>query len=294
MSWLDKLKRGMHKTARLFSFQKIDLNSLEEVEESLILSDAGYKTTAALIDQIKKEKPADAETLRQLVYDAIVEKIRPVAEPLVIDESRQPFVVLMVGVNGAGKTTTIGKLGEQYVKQGKKVAFVAGDTFRAGATEQLTGWGERTGVKVYTAKTGADSAGLIFDALQDAKKQHTDILFIDTAGRLQNRNDLMDELSKINRVIRKVDASAPHAVLLVLDATGGQNAVSQVRTFLEKTGVTGLIMTKLDGTAKGGILLALADEFRLPVHALGVGEKANDLQPFTAEEYAESLLGEKA
>ncbi len=284
----------MHKTAQLFSFQKIDLNSLEEVEESLLLADAGYKTTADLIAQIKKEKPADAETLRQLVYETVVAKIRPVACPLVVDETRKPFVVLMVGVNGAGKTTTIGKLGEQYIKQGKKVAFVAGDTFRAGATEQLQRWGDKTGARVYTAKTGADAAGLIFDALQDSQKQNDDMLFIDTAGRLQNRNDLMDELGKINRVIRKVDASAPHAVILVLDATGGQNAVSQVKTFLEKTGVTGLIMTKLDGTAKGGVLLALADEFRLPVHALGVGEKANDLQPFTAEEYAESLLGDNA
>jgi fused signal recognition particle receptor len=210
---------------------------------------------------------------------------------LTIDEAHKPFVVLMIGVNGAGKTTTVGKLGQYYQSLGKQVSFVAADTFRAGAVEQLCRWGERIGCTVYTAKTGADAAGLVFDALEKSRLAGDDIIFIDTAGRLQNRTDLMDELQKITRVIRKQDPNAPHAVLLVLDATVGQNALSQVQAFQETAGVTGLIMTKLDGTAKGGILVALANRFKLPVHAIGVGEKADDLRPFTAESYVQSLIG---
>lgn len=291
MSWLEKLKVGMRKTARLFSFDHIDLSSLETLEESLLQADVGIQTTEQLLTEIRREHPTDMETVRALFRRVIVEKLSDVAKPLEINSVHKPFVVLMVGVNGAGKTTTIGKLGEIYRKKGFRISFVAGDTFRAGAVEQLQKWGEKIGCSVYAAQNCTDSAGLIYDALNDSRANHDDILFIDTAGRLHNRTDLMEELKKIVRVIKKQDESAPHATLLVLDATVGQNALNQVQTFSETVGVTGLIMTKLDGTAKGGILLALADKFHLPVHALGVGEQTQDLQSFTAEEYADSLLG---
>lgn len=291
MSWLEKLKFGMQKTARLFSFSRMDLSSLDSLEESLLQADVGVQTTVELIDKIKKERPRDVQELRVLFRTSIIEKLSGVTTPLVIDEEHKPFVILMVGVNGAGKTTTIGKLGHTYKQNGYRVSFVAGDTFRAGAVEQLQKWGQKIDCPVYAAPNGADSAGLIYDALKSSRENKDDILFIDTAGRLHNRSDLMEELKKIVRVIKKQDETAPHAVVLVLDATVGQNALMQVQTFSEMIGVTGLIMTKLDGTAKGGILLALADKFHLPVHAVGVGEQVSDLQPFTAEEYADSLLG---
>lgn len=291
MSWLEKLKFGMKKTARLFSFSQMDLSSQEAIEESLLQADVGVTTTQALLDEIKKQRPSDSAQLRAIMREQIVSKLSDIAKPLEINTTHKPFVVLMVGVNGAGKTTTIGKLGKLYQKKGYQVSFVAGDTFRAGAVEQLKKWGERASCTVFSAQNGADSAGLIYDALKSSRENKDDILFIDTAGRLHNRSDLMEELKKIGRVIQKIDNSAPHAVLLVLDATVGQNAIMQVQTFSQMIGVTGLIMTKLDGTAKGGILLALADKFQLPVHALGVGEQAEDLQPFTAEQYADSLLG---
>jgi len=293
MSWLSKLKQGLSKTAALFSFGSPDPAGLEQMEESLLQADVGYHATQEIIAAVQKQKPADEAAFQKIVHSVLAQKIEPVAKPLTIDTGKKPFIVLMIGVNGAGKTTTIGKLGSFYQNQGYKVAFVAADTFRAGATEQLCRWGEKLSVPVYTAKTGADAAGLVFDAISQSRQVGTDILFIDTAGRLQNRSDLMDELKKITRVIGKQDPTAPHATLLVLDATVGQNALSQVKTFQEMAGVTGLIMTKLDGTAKGGILVALADQFHLPVHALGIGEQADDLRPFTAEEYVSSLLGEK-
>lgn len=292
MSWLSKLKQGLSKTASLFSFSSVDKAGLEETEEALLCADVGYRMTAGIMDELKAAKPATSDELRQKLKEILIEKVSPVAMPLKIDTSRHPFIILMIGVNGAGKTTTIGKLGEFYQHQGYRVAFVAGDTFRAGATEQLCRWAERLKCPVYQAEKGSDAAGLVFDAICKSKKNGDDILFIDTAGRLQNRSDLMDELKKINRVIQKQDPTAPHATLLVLDATVGQNALSQVSAFKDMVGITGLIMTKLDGTAKGGILIALADQFKLPVHALGVGEQADDLQPFTAEEYVSSLIGE--
>ena len=291
MSWLEKLKNGMKKTARLFSFSKIDFDSLEELEDALLMADVGVATTTEIIDEIKNRKPKDSEEMKSILKAEIVARLEAYAKPLVVEKEKAPFVVLMVGVNGAGKTTTIGKLGSYYKKKGYQVSFAAGDTFRAGAVDQLKEWGDRNKAHVYTTTPGGDAAALVFDAIQSAKKNKDDILFIDTAGRLQNRSDLMDELKKINRVIKKADPTAPHATLLVLDATVGQNAVVQVDAFSKITEITGLIMTKLDGTAKGGILLALSQKFKLPIHAIGVGEQIEDLSSFTAEEYANSLLG---
>lgn len=292
MGFLDALKKGMKKTAAAFSFKKIDFDSLEQLEEALICADVGYGATEEILTHVKKKKPTNSAEMTAAIEEIIVAKLTPVARSLEIDRTHKPFVVLMTGVNGAGKTTTIGKLGKIYKDQGLKVSFVAADTFRAGATEQLQKWGERIGATVYAAKTGADAAGLVFDALTQSRANGDDILFIDTAGRLHNKTDLMNELEKITRVIRKIDESAPHATLLVLDATVGQNAIAQVKAFSDCVGLTGLIMTKLDGTAKGGILLALTDAFHLPIHALGVGEKVEDLQSFTAQQYADSLLKE--
>jgi fused signal recognition particle receptor len=215
----------------------------------------------------------------------------PVAKPLVVDAAHKPFVILMVGVNGSGKTTTIGKLAAKFRAEGKSVMLAAGDTFRAAAIEQLKVWGERTGATVIARDQGADAAGLAFDALQQARSENTDILMIDTAGRLQNRAELMAELEKTVRVIKKLEPSAPHAVLLTLDATVGQNALSQVDIFGKIAGVTGLVMTKLDGTARGGILVALAEKFGLPVHFIGVGESVEDLETFTADEFARAIAG---
>lgn len=294
MSWLDALKKGMKKTAAAISFKKIDFNSLEQLEEALLCADVGYATVEQIMTHVKKKKPTNADEMTMAVREIIVQKLSPAAQPLVIDKAHKPFVMVMTGVNGAGKTTTIGKLGKTYTEQGYKVSFVAADTFRAGATEQLQEWGKRIGCKVHSAKTGADAAGLVFDALTQSIADKDDILFVDTAGRLHNKTDLMHELEKIMRVMKKVDASAPQATVLVLDATVGQNALAQVKSFSDCVGLTGLIMTKIDGTAKGGILLALTEAFHLPIHALGVGERAEDLHAFTAEQYADSLLGESA
>lgn len=291
MSWLEKLKFGLKKTARILTGVKMDMSSLEAVEESLLMADVGVSTTSQLIDFLKARHPKDEQETRALIREKLAEKLEPIAQPLVIDATHKPFIILMIGVNGAGKTTTIGKLGMQYHQQGYKVSFVAGDTFRAGATEQLQKWAEKIGCPVY-AKPNGDAAGLIFDAIKSSEQNGDDILLIDTAGRLQNRSDLMDELNKIVRVIQKCDPSAPHAGLLVLDATVGQNALQQVEIFSQMTKVTGLIMTKLDGTAKGGVLLALTDKFGLPIHAIGVGEQVTDLNTFTASEYVEALFGE--
>ena len=292
MSWFSKLKKGLSKTAAFFAPSKINAGDLEQLEEALLQADVGYQTTSDILDKLRTSKPKDETDIRTRIHQILCEKIEPISLPLQIDSTHKPFVVLMIGVNGAGKTTTIGKMGQFYHEKGYQVSFVAADTFRAGATEQLERWATKTGCPIYTSQQGADAAGLVFDSLQKSRAAGDDLLFIDTAGRLQNRSDLMDELKKITRVIKKQDPSAPHATLLVLDATVGQNALSQVKIFQEMAGVTGLIMTKLDGTAKGGILLALADRFKLPVHALGVGEQADDLRPFTADDYVSSLLGE--
>ena len=285
MGWLDKLKQGMQKTAaKLSGISTADLDSLEE---ALILADMGVKTASELISLLKKEKP---EKIKQKLCEILIQKLTPVAKPLEIKKSDTPFIILMTGVNGAGKTTTIGKLAHTYKNQGYSVAMIAADTFRAGASEQLQRWAERTKCPVYTGVPNEDPAALVYKSLEDLKKNPVDIIFIDTAGRLQNKTDLMGELAKIRRVIQKHYEGAPQETILVLDGTSGQNILSQVKLFGETTPLTGLIMTKLDGSAKGGVLVALADEFHLPVYALGVGESVDDLQPFTAPDYVNALL----
>ena len=303
MGWFERLKAGLGKTSSritggigdLFTGKRrLDDDMLEELEDVLITSDMGVSTAAKLTGQLAKtrfDQEISAEDVRAAFARDIATILGPVAQPLEIRADLKPHVVLVCGVNGSGKTTTIGKLAKQYTEQGKKVMLAAGDTFRAAAIEQLQVWGTRTGVPVIARDIGADAAGLAYDAMEQARDAGVDVLLIDTAGRLQNKAHLMEELEKIVRVIKKVDADAPHNVILVLDATVGQNAHSQVETFKQAVDVSGLVMTKLDGTAKGGVVVALADKFQLPVHALGVGEGADDLQPFSAEDFARNLMG---
>jgi fused signal recognition particle receptor len=259
-----------------------------------IRADLGLTTAAKVADTIREgryNKEATADEIKAILADAVAGVLTPVAKPLVIDTAKKPFVVLVVGVNGSGKTTTIGKLAAKLSAEGRKVMLAAGDTFRAAAIDQLKIWGDRTKSPVIARTPGADSAGLAYDALEAARAQAIDVLLIDTAGRLQNKAVLMDELEKVVRVMKKLDASAPHAVLLVLDATVGQNALSQVEEFGKTAGVTGLVMTKLDGTARGGILVAIAAKFALPVHFIGVGEGIDDLAPFEAKDFAKAIAG---
>jgi fused signal recognition particle receptor len=308
MGWLQKLKKGLSKSSQkvadslksltslssLMGASKLDASSIEEVEDALIGADLGTKSAARLAEAMRKHKfdgPVTSDSLAAALADAIAEILRPVATPLVLDSAHRPHVLLLVGVNGSGKTTTAGKLAQQWHQQGKSVMLAAGDTFRAAAIEQLQIWGERTGTKVIAGDQGGDAAALAYAALEKAQKEQADILIIDTAGRLQNRTELMDELAKIVRVIRKLDQSAPHDSVIVLDGTVGQNALSQVKAFQQVADVSGLIVTKLDGSAKGGVVVALAEEFGLPVHAVGVGEGADDLQPFDAQEFANALTG---
>jgi len=277
----------------VFTKRKLDDAALEDLEEILITADLGAPAAAKLTANLARTrfgKEVTAEEIRDALASDIAELLDEVAQPLAIDTSKNPFVILVVGVNGAGKTTTIGKMAKHFRDQGRVLTLVAGDTFRAAAAEQLQVWGERTGAPVIARETGADAAGLAFDAVTEAKNRGDDIILIDTAGRLQNKDALMDELAKLVRVIGKVDDTAPHAVLLVLDATVGQNAYSQVEVFKNVAGVTGLVMTKLDGTAKGGIVVALAERFGLPVNYIGVGEGVDDLRPFTAADFAKGLL----
>lgn len=301
-SWWRRLTDGLSRTSSalttgitdLFTKRKLDAGTLEDLEDILIQADLGLATSARIAKAVgdgrydKQIEPAEVKTILAREVETI---LVPVALPLVIDATKKPFVLLMVGVNGSGKTTTIGKLAAKFRAEGKSVMLAAGDTFRAAAIEQLRVWGERTGAKVVFGQQGADAAGLAFEALQQAKADGTDVLLVDTAGRLQNKQGLMDELAKVVRVIRKQDPSAPHAALLVLDATVGQNAISQVEAFRETAGVTGLVMTKLDGTARGGILVALAAQFGLPVHFIGVGESVEDLEPFSARDFARAVAG---
>ena len=308
MGWLQKLKQGLSKSSQkvseslksltslssLMGATKLDAASLEEVEDALIGADLGTKSAARLADAMRKHKfdgPVTSDTLAAALADAIAEILHPVAKPLVPDPMHRPHVLLLVGVNGSGKTTTAGKLAQQWHQQGKTVMLAAGDTFRAAAIEQLQIWGDRTSTQVIAGDQGGDAAALAYAALEKAQKEQADILIIDTAGRLQNRTELMDELAKIVRVIRKLDASAPHHSVIVLDGTVGQNALSQVKAFQQAADVNGLVVTKLDGSAKGGVVVALAEEFGLPVHAVGVGEGADDLQPFDAQEFAKALTG---
>jgi len=308
MGWLQKLKQGLSKSSQkvseslksltslssLMGATKLDAASLEEVEDALIGADLGTKSAARLADAMRKHKfdgPVTSDSLAVALADAIAEILHPVATPLVPDPVHRPHVLLLVGVNGSGKTTTAGKLAQQWHQQGKTVMLAAGDTFRAAAIEQLQIWGDRTGTQVIAGDQGGDAAALAYAALEKAQKERADILIIDTAGRLQNRTELMDELAKIVRVIRKLDASAPHDSVIVLDGTVGQNALSQVKAFQEVADVSGLIVTKLDGSAKGGIVIALAETFGLPVHAVGVGEGVDDLQAFAARDFADALTG---
>ncbi|MBI3445112.1 MAG: signal recognition particle-docking protein FtsY [Magnetospirillum sp.] len=301
-SWFGRLKSGLAKSSsklttglgEFFTKRKLDDEALEELEELLITADLGVATAAKVTRHLAKtrfDQEVTADEIKQTLAEEITRILEPVALPLVLDPARKPHVVLVVGVNGSGKTTTIGKLAKNFKDEGLSVMLAAGDTFRAAAVEQLKVWGERTNCPVIARETGADAAGLAYDAVVESQKRGDDVLFIDTAGRLQNKADLMAELAKLVRSIKKVDDSAPHSVLLVLDATVGQNAHSQVEIFKDMVAVTGLVLTKLDGTARGGVLVALAEKFGLPVHAIGVGEQAGDLRPFEAQAFARSLVG---
>ncbi len=298
--WFARLKDGLAKTSAklsdgitgLFTKRKLDATTLDDLEDLLVQTDLGVDTATRITAALSKgryEKGISADDVRAVLAAEVARVLEPVAKPLVVEPSRKPHVVLMVGVNGTGKTTTIGKLAAQFRAEGRSVMMAAGDTFRAAAVDQLKVWGERTGAQVIARDVGAESSGLAFDALKAAQDQGVDVLLVDTAGRLQNKQALMDELEKLVRVMRKLDPSAPHDVLLVLDATTGQNALQQVEVFRERAGVTGLVMTKLDGTARGGILVAIAARHGLPVHAIGVGEGVTDLQPFDAHEFARAI-----
>jgi fused signal recognition particle receptor len=300
--WFGRLKAGLTRSSTkladgiggIFTKRKLDDAALEDLEELLITADLGVQAAARLTANLAKtrfDKEVSPQEVRRALAEDIAQILEPVARPLAPDPSRKPHVVLVVGVNGSGKTTTIGKLAKHYREQGLKLRLAAGDTFRAAAIEQLQLWGERTGCPVVSGAQGADAAGLAYGALETARREGDDLLLIDTAGRLHNKSELMAGLQKINRVLKKLDETAPHDVLLVLDATTGQNAHAQVETFKELVQVTGLVVTKLDGSARGGVLVALAERFGLPVHAIGVGESAEDLKPFKARDFANSLMG---
>ena len=295
-TFFDRLKTGLSKTGLgdILTKKKLDAAAVAELEEALIRTDMGAAQSAKIAAAVAKNR-YDAEIsgaeLKSVLAGEIAALLTPIQQPLRVEDDKKPFVILVAGVNGTGKTTTIGKLARRLTQDGHKVMLAAGDTFRAAAIEQLNVWGARAGVETIARAPGSDAAGLAFEALEAARAKHMDVLLIDTAGRLQNKTGLMAELEKIARVIKKLDPSAPHAVLLVLDATTGQNAISQVEAFSASVPVTGLVMTKLDGTAKGGILVALAGRFGLPVHYIGVGEGEDDLQPFVAADFARALVG---
>ncbi len=303
--FFSRIKQGLSRTSSHFNeglgnlilgSKTIDDELLEEIETQLLVADVGLEATEEIIDnltqRVARKQLSDADSLYEALREQLSELLKPVEEPLVIDTSKEPFVILVVGVNGVGKTTTIGKLAQRLQREGKKVMLAAGDTFRAAAVEQLQVWGERNQVPVIAQHSGADSASVIFDALQAAKARGIDVVIADTAGRLHNKAHLMEELSKVKRVMAKLDASAPHEVLLVLDAGTGQNALSQAKQFIESVGVTGLALTKLDGTAKGGVVFAPSKAFKIPIRYIGVGEGVDDLQPFAAEPFVQALFGE--
>ena len=298
--WFARLKSGLTRTSSklsdgitgLLTKRKLDADTLAELEDLLIEADLGVTTAMRITEALAKgryEKGLSAEAVRAVLAQEVERALTPVAKPLSLAKGYKPHVILVAGVNGTGKTTTIGKLARLFSQDGKKVIVAAGDTFRAAAIDQLRIWAERTGAGIVTRPAGADPAGLAFDALKEAQAGDYDVLLIDTAGRLQNKQALMDELEKIIRVLKKIDADAPHDVLLVLDATTGQNALSQVEVFRDRAQVTGLVMTKLDGTARGGILVAIAEKYGLPVHAIGIGEGADDLRPFDPGEFARAI-----
>jgi fused signal recognition particle receptor len=302
LGWFQRLSSGLKRSsdqltgsiAAVFTKKKLDQAMLDDLEDILIQSDFGVDMATDVTDALRRDRfdrDISSEEVRSILADEIVKVLEPVAVPLRIDAAHKPFVILMVGVNGTGKTTTIGKLASLFAAQGKRVMLAAGDTFRAAAIEQLQVWGDRTGAPVIKKPAGSDASGLAFEAVEQARAQGSDVLLIDTAGRLQNRDELMGELEKMIRVIRKVDPTAPHATLLTLDATTGQNALNQVEIFGKRAGVTGLVMTKLDGTARGGILVAIARKFALPVHFIGVGEGVDNLEPFAARDFAQAIAG---
>ncbi|MBY6242978.1 signal recognition particle-docking protein FtsY [Methylosinus sp. Sm6] len=301
-SWWERLTGGLSRSSQaivqgisdLFTKRKLDALTLEELEDVLVRADLGLAAAqriSATVGKARYEKTIGPDEVRAILADEVERVLAPVALPFELDESKKPFIVLVVGVNGSGKTTTIAKLAAKWTAEGRKVMLAAGDTFRAAAVEQLRFWGERLNVPVCYAPEGADAAGLAFDAIKSARERGSDILLMDTAGRLQNRAELMAELAKIVRVMKKAEPEAPHAALLVLDATVGQNAMAQVDVFGKTAGVTGLVMTKLDGTARGGILVAIAETYGLPIHFIGVGEGADDLEPFTARDFARAIAG---
>ena len=300
-SWWQRLSGGLKRTSSsiggavtdLVAKRRLDQAMLDDIEEVLIRADLGLESAAriaAAVGEGRYDKSITADEVKAVVATEVEKVLTPVAKPLPIGEGK-PFVVLVVGVNGSGKTTTIGKLASKFRAEGRSVMLAAGDTFRAAAIDQLNIWGGRSGASVIARAPGADAAGLAFDALTQARGEDVDVLLVDTAGRLQNKAVLMDELQKIVRVMKKVDPAVPHAVLLVLDATVGQNALSQVEVFRDIAGVTGLVMTKLDGTARGGILVAIAAKYGLPVHFIGVGEGIDDLAPFSAKDFARAIAG---
>jgi fused signal recognition particle receptor len=302
-SWLQRLASGLKRSsdqltggiAAVFTKKRLDQAMLDELEDILIQADFGIDMASSVTETLRRDRfdrDISTEEVRATLAAEVEKVLGPVAQPLAIDPAAKPFVILMVGVNGSGKTTTIGKLSSLLRAEGKSVLLAAGDTFRAAAIEQLQVWGQRTGATVITRPAGSDASGLAFDGMTEAKAAQSDVLIIDTAGRLQNRDELMGELEKIIRVIKKVDPSAPHATLLTLDATTGQNALNQVEIFGRRAGVTGLVMTKLDGTARGGILVAIAKKYALPVHFIGVGEGVDNLEPFAADDFARAILGQ--
>jgi fused signal recognition particle receptor len=301
-NWWQRLTGGLKRTSSalggalsdLVAKRKLDDATIAEIKDVLIRADLGLGTAdriAAALGERRYQAEISPAEVNAVVAAEIEKTLGPVAQPLAIDAAQKPFVILVAGVNGSGKTTTIGKLASKFRAEGRTVMLAAGDTFRAAAIDQLKIWGERTGAQVIAREAGADAAGLVFDAVRAAQAGGADVLLVDTAGRLQNRTELMEELQKIVRVIKKIDPSAPHAVLLVLDATVGQNALSQVEIFRKAVGVTGLVMTKLDGTARGGILVAIAAKFAVPVHFIGVGESVDDLAPFSARDFARAIAG---
>ena len=302
MSWLKKLTEGLKKTSSsaksklsgIFVGKKIDADTMESLEEALISSDLGVSASQKIVKEFEKNysgKTSDQEELLEALSKSISNILEPLEKELIVSDDHHPHIMMLVGVNGSGKTTTAGKLAKRFSQQGKKVILVAADTFRAAAIEQLKGWAEKTSVELISAERGADPAALVYQSIEKARNQKTDLILIDTAGRLQNRIELMEELAKIVRVIKKLEPEAPHDSLIVLDGTVGQNALSQLKAFLDVAAITGLIMTKLDGSARGGVLVALAEEFGLPIHLIGVGETAEDLQDFNAMAYSRALLG---
>ncbi len=300
--FFQKLGFGLKKTSQnlsrgitdIFTKESLSDDVVTDLEELLYTADVGVKATTEIVEKFtarRFEKGSDIAKIKEELSRDIVNILKPSEQELLIDKTKKPFVILMVGVNGAGKTTTIGKLGKKFAEQGYKVSFIAADTFRAAAVEQLAVWGSRHNLRVFSGPAGCDSAGLCYDGLKEAEKQGDDIVFIDTAGRLQNKKGLMEELQKIVRVIKKISPEAPHKTLITIDATTGQNGLDQVKTFKELVDVNGVVVTKLDGSSKGGILLAIASEMGIPIHFVGVGEQAEDMDVFTAEDFTKGLLG---